>query len=438
MIALVGLRPSRADSSATAVGTPESPLSLEQVFRLAFEQNPQILEALAGYRLALLQIDQAYLGLNPTLTMNADLLRNTEDRFGVNDAELQLTFQQPLFTFGKVRWNAEAARRASYQAAEQMRTAIESLFQNVASAYVEVKLAEQNLEVAKQRGDDRQRYLDLSRNLFRAGEIAEYEVVQAESTLLAAQTEILQQEMALAQAHANLLVNLGRRPDQPLPLAELPEAPPPPESLDQGLQQAIARRPELSALRWSVAAAEASVKARGLSNTPTLSLLGELDDERELRSNQMSQSWMIGLQFSWPLYDGGAARNQAQQGRVMAEQARQQLAQAERQVALDVASAHLSLLSLWRQLEVARQSLDKAEETNTIAEARFRAGLSSGVELLNAQDDLAQARSTLAEVLGQYRNGWVNWNRAISVAYPVEVPAGLEPSVTLGPRETAP
>lgn len=438
---LLALQSALADTSTPPVLSGDRELSLSEVFRYAFNQQPQVLEALASYRLAQLRIDQAYLALNPTLAMTVDTLRESDDRFGINDAELELVFNFPLFSFGKVKWAAKAAKLAAYQSAEDLRTVIETLFQTVAVAYVQVKQAEQNLVVAEQRAADRQKYLGLSQNLLKAGEIAEYEVVQAQSAVLSSQAEILDSQMKLAQARASLLVNLGVRPDSPVALADLPDPAPPPTVVDEGLQRALARRPEISALRWGIAASLANVKARDLQNTPNLSILGQLDDSLQAGSSsglQMSQSWQIGLQLSWALYDGGSASNQAAQARVMVEQVRQQLAQTQRQVSLDVITAFIQMTSLWEQIDVSRQALEKADETNTIAEARFRAGLSSGVELLSAQDNLTQARLTFVQAVNSYRLSQVNWNRAISTENPEPLSSGLPIEVDLGPKESSP
>ena len=438
---LLALSSVQADTSTPISPALDKPLSLGEVFQKAFEQNPQVLQALAGYRLAQLRIDEAYLALNPTLSMTADMLRESQDRFGINDAELELVFNFPLFSFGKVKWAARSAKLAAFESAEQLRTTIETLFQTVAVAFLQVKQAEQTLVVAQERAEGRQRYLQLSRNLLKAGEIAEYEVVQAESAVLSSQAEILDSQMQLQQARATLLTNLGVRPDSLLTLADLPEPSPPPDGVDEGLQRALERRPELSALRWGVASGLANVKARDLQNTPNLSILGQLDDSLQASTSngiQMSQSWLVGLQLSWALYDGGAASNQAAQAKVMVEQVRQQLVQMERQVSLDVVTAYTQMTSLWQQIEVSRQALVKAQETATIAEARFRAGLSSGVELLSAQDSLNQARLTEVQAVNSYRLSQVNWNRAISTENPEPLPGGLPIEVDLGPKETTP
>src|SRR5690606_28470440 len=103
----------------------------------------------------------------------------------------------------------------------------------------------------------------------------------------------------------------------------------------------------------------------------------------------------------------------------------QQLRDQEHQVALEVVQSHATLTSVWQRLDLAAQALDKATETMVVAQKRYASGLSSGVELLNAQDSLNSAREALAQARADYRTAQVNWRHASSGEYPVALPQDL-------------
>jgi outer membrane protein TolC len=422
----------------TTLPLPEGTLDLQDVLAIAIRRSPQLLESLAEYRLARLQLDEVYLARNPTVDLTYDFIRQSQEKHGINEEETELTINQLLWDFGKVRWEAKAARLAAYQSAEELRTEIEVLAQEVAGSFVEVKLAEQNVKVAQDRLDDRKTYLTYSQELFRAGEIAGYEVVQAESSVLSAEQDIEQENLSLEQAKAALRVQLLAPPGCPLNLAELPEVPEPDLTVEEGLQIAYERRPELIALRWGLESAQANVKAQGRQNLPTLSLLAELDDEREVRSNLNTKNWQVGLELSWSLYDGGVAANAAKQAQAQADSTQAQLLQAKNKVTSDVVNAHLKLVSLWQQIKTAKKVLAKAEETDEIAQKRYKAGYSSGIELLQAQDSLTDARTSLALAQGQYRMALIDWKRAISDDFPISLPDSLKETVKVGEQKEQP
>ena len=160
--------------------------------------------------------------------------------------------------------------------------------------------------------------------------------------------------------------------------------------------------------------------AHGRSNAPQLSVYTDYDGINT--GANYDPTWETGLQLTWSLFDGGAARNAARQARAQAEILRAQLDGQVRQVALDVATAYAQLQQLWPQIDLARKSLDKAKETLEVAQLRFKAGLSSGIELLTAQDTLASARTSLAQAEANYRLAQINWRRAVSADSPVQMP----------------
>jgi OMF family outer membrane factor len=200
----------------------------------------------------------------------------------------------------------------------------------------------------------------------------------------------------------------------------MPTMEPPPDSIEEGMARALERRPEIISLQWQIESQEALAVAYSRSNTPQISLYTDYDGINT--GANYDPTWETGLQLIWPLFDGGAARNASRQARAQAEILRAQLDGQVRQVALDVATAYAQLQQLWPQIDLARKSLDKAKETLEVAQLRFKAGLSSGIELLTAQDALASARTSLAQAEANYRLAQIDWRRAVSADSPVQLP----------------
>ena len=396
-------------------------LDLPTAFQLALDNNPSLRQSLGSLELADLQIESAYNALNPTVYITlSDLYVNQDQRRSFNEQELETTLTIPIYNFGQVYWNARSAKLARNQAGQDLRTTIQNLIQQVASDYVQASLNQGLVEVSQLRVQDRQAYLQQAGYLLEAGEIAEFETIQAESNLLAAQEDLSSSQQQAATALAQLLSNLGLRPDAQLSLASLPTMEPPPDSIEEGMARALARRPEIISLQWQIESQEALAVAYGRSNAPQLSVYTDYDGINT--GANYDPTWETGLQLTWSLFDGGAARNAARQARAQAEILRAQLDGQVRQVALDVATAYAQLQQLWPQIDLARKSLDKAKETLEVAQLRFKAGLSSGIELLTAQDTLASARTSLAQAEANYRLAQINWRRAVSADSPVQIP----------------
>jgi outer membrane protein TolC len=200
------------------------------------------------------------------------------------------------------------------------------------------------------------------------------------------------------------------------------------------MDRALRRRPGLSALRWAVQAARAQVEAAARTNSPTVSVGMEYDGSSQTGSTFDNQ-WNANLQVSVPILDGGEARLQRLVALEALEQARQALISSRRSVLLDVASAYANLVSLWQQRAIAAQTVEEAREALSIAELRYRMGISSNVELLSSQQAFISARQTLANVTLDYRAALVAWRRSISGDWPVTLPPELVTEWELPPEE---
>jgi outer membrane protein TolC len=396
-------------------------LDLPTAYQLALDNNPTLRQALANLDLADLRIQAAYNELNPTLELSLSELYVSQLRRSISERDAEVTLSIPIYNFGQVHWNAKSAKFSRNQAGQDLRTAIASMIQQVAQDFVQASLNETLVEISQLMVQDRQVYYQQANDLFEAGEIAEFETIQAESNVLAAQENVASTQQVAATSLAQLLMNLGVRPDTQLQLAALPPLEPPPDSIEEGMARALELRPEVQSLRWQVEAQEALAVAYSRQNTPQVSVYTTYDGLNE--GSNYDPTWEAGLQVTWELCDGGVARNARKQAQVQAEILRGQLGQQERQVALDVATAYAQLRQLWPQIELARRSQEKAQQTLEIAQLRFKAGLSSGVELLSAQDTLNSARTATAQAEASYRLAQINWRRAISADAPVDLPA---------------
>jgi outer membrane protein TolC len=407
----------------------QSELDMPSALKIALENNPVILESMADLGLAGLRIEQAYLQLSPTVSLSAAALAVRQTgalgkpvRFFEED--LEATVNVPLYTFGQVYWNAKAAKLARNQSTQDLRNAVENMLQTVQTAYIQARLNEDIVEVTKLQVADRQAYKKQATDLFDAGEMAEFEIIQAEANVLSAQEGLSTNVQNANTSKAQFLLYLGVRPDTKVTLKKLPDPEPPPDDIDEGLARAIARRPEVVSLRWQLKSQLAQAKANRRQNAPTLSVYGDFDNLNEGVS--YTPTVEAGLQLSWQIFDGGYAKNAEAQALKTADKIRQELIQEERQVSLDVVQAYAQMTQLWPQIDMAKRSMEKAKETLQIAQVRFQAGLSDGVELLSAQDGLSNARTALAQAEANYRLAQVNWRKAISADYPIEPPPELE------------
>jgi outer membrane protein TolC len=110
----------------------------------------------------------------------------------------------------------------------------------------------------------------------------------------------------------------------------------------------------------------------------------------------------VGLTFSWPIFDGLRNRYQTRSAEAVAAKARLQVRFVEDAVRLDVRSRWSDVESIAEEIDAARETVELAGRAYDIARTRYQSGLSTLVELQDAELALVQSRVSLSETLYRY------------------------------------
>lgn len=438
LLALPSPSPSHVNRSATAV------LTLESALQRSIEGNPDLANARGRIEQAYWTVQNAYVPLMPTVSTFYSwnrTLQPTDSSNGLNSVintlvpgllaggggsspnsyQGAMVFNWTVTTFGRVKWTVLSQKLTEKQTKQDYRTTLESLLQSTEQAYINALQADAQVSLNQQLVANQREYLRLSTNLFKAGQVAEFDVIQSaaqvESGVQGLQGLVAQREAAFIA----LLILMGADPTLPVKLTALDPPQPPPPSLEEGFARAYQRRPELASLRWSLMAAEANALVAAHSNAPSLQLFSQYV-ANYVPVTPISQGWAVGAQFTLPVYDGGQAYTSTKIALATAEQIRAQLDSQARQVKQDVATAYVQLVNQWRQMQSARKAANENDEALRIAFNRYQAGVGSGTELLGAQENWNNAQASLISVEASYRQSYVSWRRAISDRYLVAIP----------------
>lgn len=284
----------------------------------------------------------------------------------------------------------EAATLAHQAAALDLALAVEvAWFQyQTARALAEaseatVKQAQASLEAAEARR--------------RSGVATVADVLQARTSRSQAALDAQRLEGQVLSLRGALATLVGLPPTTALEVVPLPANLPPDlaiPAVEQLLEQAAARNPELARARAQAGAADARATAASRTNLPTLSVGGTAGTIWPLApSGAALEAWTAGLVLSVPLVDGGRARFDAQAAREAARAAHERAAAAERGARLDVWTSLQSLRTSGRRIETSRDLLASAEAGLEVAAARYKEGVGSILDLMAAQNSLASARA---------------------------------------------
>ena len=381
------------------------PLSLPQARQQALQQSPAIARLQARVLEMQHKVAEAEAGGNPHLDVQAGysyltpslsfsgfpLIVNNNYRAGV-------VLEQALATFGRLSWARQAAELQVRSLEQELVRERERLQYQVAVAYSRLQVARRSIEVADSSLQARERLLRDLNLREKAGVSAKFEVLTAEVARAQDQQRLVlaQQQSQLAQSQLQVLLGWPRaQAVETLPLPEGPSEAALPAA-EQALEQAFKQRAELQAMDFAVQAAEARVHLEESQSNPTVGLQTRYD-QRNATTFQTANQWSVGIEMRWPLFDGGLSEARSAQAAAVVTQLREGKRELERQVRLEVEEALVRCTTSRQNLEVARRNLSSASEAARLGELRFKAGVGTHQETLDAQARLREAQQSLFE-----------------------------------------
>jgi outer membrane protein len=417
VVALMAASPARATVNPTGA---EGPLSLEQAVDAALAHQPQLRAARAQVRAAQARVDEATAGLLPQVNGTAGVSRSggagTLPSATGNVWSLGLSGSQLLYDFGQT-WNGRTAASASEKSqVETERDTTQTVVLNVRSAWFTAAAARDLVAVAKETLDNRDVHLTQIAGFVEVGTRPEIDLAQARADRANALVQLItsQNTLATSLAQLNQAMGLAAPTDYELAPTAYPAVPGEDGSLDELLSEALSRRADLASLARAREAQEATVRSLTGAYGPTLSATGKVG-EAGLRPDALSDSWTVGLNLSWPIFQGGRTRGQVSEANANLDALDAQAELLRQQIRLSVEQARLTVKAAKAALEASGEVVVNARQQLRLAEGRYQAGLGNGVELNDAQVavtsaaaqevqarfNLATARAQLARAVGR-------------------------------------
>ncbi len=379
-------------------------LTLEEAQQIALKNHPQI--AAANY-LALAAeeaVKEARAGFfpNANLYANGVLADDEGTRIlagGLNNPSVYdraaggVQVNQLITDFGKTanltassRYHAQAENQSANQTKEQV------LLQ-VQVGYFDALEAQAVLQVAQQTVDTRQLLLNqvslLASNKLRSDLDVSFARVQLGQGRLLLQTA----QNNADDAMTSLSTALGYREPQQFQLMESSQTNfSNTNDVSELVQTALAQRPELLRLRDEQESAVRLAKSQRDSRLPTISAVGVAGAAPYHNSHLDDQYAAGGLQLSLPLFAGGLYTARQHEAELKAESENELLRSVEDNVVRDVHLAWLNVNNALGQLTTTDELMRNAAEAYDLAQARYKIGSSSIVELSQAQLALTQAQ----------------------------------------------
>jgi outer membrane protein len=392
-------------STAALAQTPVK-LNLRDAEALALKNHPQVLAAQYAVSALNQRIDETRAAYYPTLSGDVTGSQaNPRARIGagyLSDSSLfnrigqGITLSQLITDSGRTS-NLVASSRLEAGAAGQTAQATRyDVLVRVNQAYFGTLRAQGLVKVAQQTVAARQLLVDQVTALFNNKLRSELDVSFVEVNLSQAKLLLLQAQDEVQGAFAELTRTLGSQQSAAYELVDEPLPSSPPSNSEDLVAQALGSRPELASLQMSRDAAYRFERAEKALSYPTANLVGvggymPYISQLALPRVIPSEYEGVAVNIQIPILNGGLFKARRQEAHFRALEADQRLRDEAQAIARDVRTAFASATVAYQRLDVTAQLMRQAALALDLAQGRYNLGLSTIVELTQAELNVTSA-----------------------------------------------
>lgn len=410
MMCLAALGQAHEASALGLLPAYEAALANDAAYRAAVHENE------AGQQFKVLGRSN----LLPSLSANYSTNRNQADittssirgdehrNYTSLTASLQL--RQPLFhPEGMARYRQGIAQTNASDAQFSVRS--QDLIVRLVGLYAPAKYAEDQLAQATAQRDAYAEQRLSNKRLFQKGEGTRTEVLETQAKFDLSLAQVLEARDNLDNARNALSAMVGQDITALDALSDdFRVKPMQPASFEAWKEMALANNPEIIAQRYAVEVASEEVNKQRAGHSPRLDLIASASKNSSDTTNTFNQNANIrslGVQLNIPLYAGGAVNAATSQAASNHEKARADLDAKTNQVLVELRKQYNLTLSSALRIEAAATSLSSAQLLVDATQKSVKGGQRTNLDVLNAQQQLFEARRDLALSRYNYLLGFV-------------------------------
>lgn len=385
--------------SGGAAAVPATPLSLAALTELALQNQPATRAAWAAARAEAAAYGGARSAYLPTLdglisavvSSGSDPADDTESRLATS-----LTLGYVLYDFGGRAARVDAARFRLLAANLSQNRVLQDVVLRVEQAYYQYSGDQQLAEATRQTVANAEAAVAAANARRQTGIATVGDVYQAETALAEARLQMQRALGQVAVSRGALANAVGLRVTRSLTLEPPPEQPPVDTvrlAVDTYLDRARRERPDLAAAEAEARAARARVDAAAAGGRPTI----EFGASAGYAAGPDSGAASAAINLRVPLFNGYRTRYAVREAQAQADALAATRDRIGQQVELDVWTAYYELDTASAAIGSAQAFLKSATQAHQVAEARYRAGVGTLLDLLSAQAAEANARVALIQ-----------------------------------------
>lgn len=407
-------------------------LTLENCERIALENNGEYRAALSELKKARLGYTLAYQMYSPKISLSAtytlsEKLREFEippdspfaqlsrfisgreiSSFTIDftyDYNIEVKLLQPIFNT-KILLGIENAYLAKKLAKEKVRQIRNKVIFNVRNLFYTALLLKELIGISEESLKLAEEQLRVTRAKFNVGEATEFEVLRNKVEVSSARVAVIQSKNNYKKVLLALMTTMGREFSEKLTLIGKPnygEEEEVPLSQKEAIQKGLDERPEMKQLEILKKMKRKEKNFSYYDYSPSLSLVGTYN----LYTNSPEKKWLEDYNFllalNWDIFTGLTRVTKAQMLSRDLQKLNEQGKILKDTIVMQIKEAYLALKEARQMKKAMRDAVKTARKSVEIAKERYRIGLMTSLELMDAQMALKRARAGWMRAVYSYK-----------------------------------
>jgi len=316
--------------------------------------------------------------------------RKTEGVSDISDStSFSISARMPIYDFGRGQLGIDLAKEAVAGTRLQLASIEQSVLLNAIEAFMQyrqatelVRLRENNLKVIDQE-------LRAANDRFEVGEITRTDVAMAEAAKAQSLSALAQARGDLERSTEAYMMAVGSKPNSPDAPVNLPSLP---ASASAAKAAAAKGHPDVLAAQSQVKQAEIRLAQAEANAMPSISLSGSLSRSDQTSLN-MTSSAHLGVEATIPLYQGGQIDSGVRQATAQLSSAKSALRVAVLNSDLQVGSAYARLTVARANMQATEQQIAAAQIAFDGLREEAKLGARTTLDVLNAEQNLLDAKA---------------------------------------------
>ena len=422
---------------ADSISKKELNLTLNDAVSLALERNKDVLASNEDLKKAQAQIDEAYGNAYPSLNFTGQYLRNIQSPvlfIPANNPLFQnpeplkismstnnsysagLSLNQIVFS-AKVNTAIQIANEYGNYTEKNNAVVKEDVVLNVKKTYYGVLLAQKVVEATRQGLDlARASYNNLNK-LYKQGMASEFDLLRSEVQVANTEPMLSQAEnqVVLAKnALRNLLgINLNQKIDltDSLELKEIPM-----DIVDEESGLSLQRNSMLQGMYAYEKILDKNISIQKADYYPTLAAFGNYqyqaqDNGLKFTKYNSYPSFIVGLSLTYNIFNGLQTKYRTEQAVIDRDKLVINTKKLEEGIKIQVDEAKLRMIEAKKRVDAQAKSVEQATRAVSIADVRFKNGLGTQLELIDAQVALTRTQINKAQAIYDYLVARADWEK---------------------------